>query len=89
MKLGALIVAALLSGCSTVVPVKQKFPVAPETLLERCPQLITVPDNQNTITDLLKTVVKNYTTYYECATKHDGMIEWYNVQKEIFNGANK
>lgn len=89
MKYASLVVMLLLSGCSTTVPVKQTFPIAPEKLLEQCPQLITVPENQNTITDLLKTVVKNYTTYYECATKHDGLVEWYSIQKEIFNGANK
>ena len=26
----------------------------------------------------------NYTTYYECTVKHDAFIEWYEVQKKIY-----
>jgi len=32
-------------------------------------------------------VVQNYTTYYACAVKADAWIEWYSVQKKIFEGA--
>jgi hypothetical protein len=73
-----------LTGCSTVVPVKAKFPDMPERLMIKCPQLEKVSETP-TLSDVAKTITNNYTTYYECATKHDGFVEWYNIQKEIFN----
>lgn len=86
MKYIAIFFTILLTGCATVsVPVKAKFPVMPETLLVRCPQLETTPDDAK-LSDISKTIVKNYTTYYECAVKHDALVEWYNVQKLIFEG---
>jgi hypothetical protein len=73
-----------LTGCSTVVPVVAKFPDVPERLTIKCPQLEKVSETP-TLSDVAKTITNNYTTYYECATKHDGFVEWYNIQKEIFN----
>ena len=80
-----LIIAALmLAGCSTTtVPVKAKFPDIPNKLLEPCPQLQQLKEDAK-LSDVSKTVTVNYTTYYECATKHDGIIEWYEVQRIIF-----
>ena len=72
-----------LTGCSTVVPVKAKFPDVPERLMVKCPQLEKVSETP-TLSDVAKTVTNNYTKYYECATKHDGFVEWYNIQKNIF-----
>jgi len=72
-----------LTGCSTVVPVKAKFPDVPERLMVKCSQLEKVSETP-TLSDVAKTVTNNYTTYYECATKHDGFVEWYNIQKNIF-----
>ena len=72
-----------LTGCSTVVPVKAKFPDMPERLMIKCPQLEKMSETP-TLSDVAKTVTNNYTTYYECATKHDGFVEWYNIQKNIF-----
>jgi hypothetical protein len=72
-----------LTGCS-VVPVKINFPDVPERLMVKCSQLEKLSETP-TLSDVAKTVTNNYTTYYECATKHDGFVEWYNIQKEIFN----
>ena len=80
-----IIALALLStACSTPVPVARKFPEAPGILLEKCPQLKKIDTETTVFSVLTKTVVENYTTYYECAVKHDGLIEWYQVQKRIF-----
>ena len=73
----------LLTGCSSLVPVKAKFPDVPERLMVKCPQLEKVSETP-TLSDVAKTVTNNYTTYYECVTKHDGFVEWYNTQKNIF-----
>ena len=73
----------LMTGCSTVVPVTSKFPVVPERLMVKCPQLEKVSETP-TLSDVTKIITNNYTTYYECAVKHDAFIEWYNIQKNIF-----
>jgi hypothetical protein len=79
-----LLFALILTGCSTTVPVTAKFPEVPNTILVKCPQLEKVSEAP-TLSDVTKTVTNNYTTYYECAVKHDAFVEWYNIQKDIFN----
>jgi len=78
-----IILAFLATGCSTVVPVKAKFPDVPERIMVKCPQLEKVSETP-TLSDVAKTVTNNYTTYYECAVKHDAFVEWYQTQKRIF-----
>jgi len=75
----------LLSACSTTVPVVAKFPEIPEKLLVKCPQLEKLEDDSK-LSDISKTITKNYTTYYECAVRDDAWIEWYKIQKQIFEG---
>jgi hypothetical protein len=77
-------VAVLLAGCTTVVPVKQQFPVAPAVLLERCPDLMLIDDGKNSLRDMLKVVIQNYSLYYQCAEKTHGWQDWYGEQKRIF-----
>ena len=74
---------AMLSGCSTTVPVTAKFPQVPERLLVKCPELEKL-GNEVKLSDISKTIAVNYTSYYECAVKHDAFIEWYQVQKNIY-----
>ena len=78
-----LLIALLLSGCSTVVPVAPKFPDAPDIALKTCPQLKKLEDSAK-LSDVAKTVTENYSTYYECAVRHDAFIEWYQIQKKIY-----
>lgn len=73
----------LLSGCTTLVPIKQKFPDAPKSLLEKCPELNQAGENSTDITEFLKVIITNYQLYYECSNKQDGWIDWYNGQKRI------
>jgi hypothetical protein len=62
-----------------------KFPDVPERLLQKCSTLEKL-ENESKLSDISKTITNNYTTYYECAVKTDAWIEWYNIQKNIFNG---
>jgi hypothetical protein len=78
-----LLFVLILTGCSTTVPITAKFPDVPERLLVKCPQLEKL-ENEAKLSDIGKTVTNNYTTYYECAVKHDGFVEWYKIQKNIF-----
>lgn len=75
----------LLAGCgTTTVPVIAKFPDAPGTMaLEPCPQLQKLTDDVK-LSGVATTVTANYGTYYECAVKTDAWIEWYKIQKNIF-----
>jgi len=75
----------LMTGCSTTVPVKAKFPEAPPIAKEKCPQLEKVKE-ESKLSDITKTISSNYTSYYECAVKNDAWIEWYDVQKRIYEG---
>lgn len=73
----------MLVGCSTPTPVARKFPEVPERLLIKCPNLQKLNDDAK-LSDVSKTVTINYSTYYECAVKNDAWIEWYQIQKHIF-----
>ncbi len=94
MRITSLLVATLLllsfilAGCTTVVPVKSKFPEPPGKMsLEKCPNLQKLQEDAK-LSDVARTVTLNYTTYYECAIKSDAGIEWYNVQKHIYENIN-
>lgn len=76
-------VVLLLTGCSTTVPIKAKFPDAPSIVKEKCPTLEKLKDDSK-LSDISKTVSNNYTTYYECAVKNDAWLEWYEIQKNIY-----
>jgi hypothetical protein len=82
MKYLACFLLVLVTGCSSV-PVAPKFPEVPDTILKKCPQLEKLSE-ESKLSDIAKTVTNNYTTYYECAVKHDAFIEWYQVQKKIY-----
>lgn len=84
MKLYIILLVALLTGCSTTVPVTAKFPEAPQSLKENCSDLKKIEGEQISIVDLHKTVIENYTIYHECVIKVEGWNEWYIKQKEIF-----
>ncbi len=89
MKYSILALVFFLSACSTAVPVKQKWPEVPKELLEKCESLRKADTSKTGITDLLKTVVENYSLYYQCSAKVEGWQEWYDGQKKIFESANK
>jgi hypothetical protein len=82
MKYLACFLLVLVTGCSSV-PIAPKFPEVPERILKKCPQLEKLSE-ESKLSDIAKTVTNNYTTYYECAVKHDAFIEWYQVQKKIY-----
>lgn len=78
-----LLILLLLAGCSTTVPVTAKFPEPPKFASQACPQLEKLNDGAK-LSDVAATVTINYSTYYECAVKNDSWIEWYQIQKNIF-----
>lgn len=85
MKWSILIIAVLLAGCSTTVPVKQKFPDVPPLLMEKCPQLETIDQEKVILSDFLKVMTRNYTKYYSCSELVNSWQEWYIQQKKIMD----
>jgi hypothetical protein len=84
MKIALIALSLTLTGCAYTT---QKFPDPPPELTKNCEYLIPViPGEQDKtpITELLKTVVKNYTLYYQCSNRVDGWIKWHAEQKKIF-----
>jgi hypothetical protein len=89
MKKLMLIALLVLTGCSTVVPVTQKFPDVPDELKQACPDLEQVPAGTTKLSDVLVTVTDNYSQYHECRIKVDTWIRWYTNQQKIFNDVSK
>lgn len=89
----ALILSLSLSGCAMfekLVPAgKPKWPAAPEQLMKRCDDLKMIIGEKTDITQMLNTVVANYTLYYQCANRVDGWQKWYEHQKAIYEGKKK
>ncbi len=84
MKLLLLIPFLIITGCATVsAPVKHSLPEAPAMLVERCPELKQLPDNEEKLSELLKVVIHNYTLYHECGAKHELLVKWYNEQRQV------
>ena len=85
MKKLILLTSIFLFGCaSTPVPVVQKFPDATPELMKKCEELMTIEGDKVAITEVLKTVIHNYSMYYQCSTKVEGWQEWYNKQKKLY-----
>jgi hypothetical protein len=78
-----------ISGCATAVPVTAKFPEPPGRLVTQpCPDLQKLKDDAQ-LSDISRTITVNYSSYYECVVKTEAWIEWYKIQKIIFEGAGK
>lgn len=76
---------AVLTGCSTTVPIAAKFPDVPTELMAKCQPLQKL-DGEPKISDITKTITANYNMYYECSMKNGEWIQWYQSQKKIFEG---
>lgn len=83
MKILTIALSLMLVGCA--VPVKQKFPEAPDTLLDNPKELIEVPANASS-SQVFEVVIKNYGTYYETVNLLKGWQDWYKLQKKNFDG---
>ena len=88
MKKLVIISMLLLSGCSTTVPVKAKFPEAPDMLMTKCPALSQVKEDAK-LSEIATSVSNNYTLYYECAVIARGWQDWYQIQKNIYEKVGK
>lgn len=83
MKILILTAALLLGGCSTVVPVTQRWPEPPGLQATKpCPELQRLGDSPQ-LSDVAQVVANNYNEYWNCRIKLDAWIEWYQKQSAI------
>ena len=84
-----IMVVSLLAGCGTTAPVAARFPEPPgKGAMRACADLKKLNDGAK-LSDVATTVTDNYALYWECAIKADAWIEWYNIQKNIFEKVSK
>jgi len=86
MKSLILAVALLLGGCSTVVPVTQRWPEPPGLQATKACAKLQKLEATSQLSDVSKTVAHNYDEYWNCAIKLDAWIEWYQKQELIHRG---
>jgi hypothetical protein len=77
----------LLTGC-TSVPVRQKFPEAPEAIQTTCPNLQQLKPDV-VLSDVSKVIQQNYTLYHNCQLLQKSWVDWYNQQKAIYKELEK
>ena len=80
----SLLLALLLTGCSTLLPVAPKWPDVPKEVSETCPTLKETPKDTTKLSVVVDTVVQNYSTYYECQAKQEAWTIWYKEQRRIY-----
>ena len=74
----------ILTGC-TVVPLKQKFPDVPITLLEQPRSLSPVPNTKDVkLSEFMTIIVHNNTQCHANAIQLESWIEWYTKHKKNF-----
>lgn len=83
MKYIPVLALVILTGCSTLIPVAPKFPEVPAELNTKCPDLQKTPETEK-LSDVLNTVVDNYSQYHECQEYVMRWQEWYTKQKKIY-----
>lgn len=79
-----LLLAVLLTGCSTTVTVHQKWPNVPDDLMQACPELKLIDESTTKLSEVVSVVSDNYAISKECKIKVDTWIDWYNSQKKIY-----
>lgn len=79
-----LLIIVFLTGCTSMMPIKQKFPEVPQELMVDC---VDLKETEPTIklSDVVKDVAINYGKYHECRIKAEVWTEWYKTQKQIFD----
>ena len=66
-----------------------QWPQVPAELVAPANDLTPLPADKKTLTDLLENVNNNYGQYYILKQKLEAWQQWYKVQKNIFEDAQK
>ena len=79
-----ILVAIILAGCSTTVPVARKFPEADPYMMEPAAELKTLPPDTVDLDKLITNSTENYGEYRKLVQRYQMWQEWYRQQKELF-----
>lgn len=80
-----IILAFLMTGCSTTAPVIMKFPEVPQVLKEPAGKLLPLDTNKKIeLNDIIENANENAGKYYELRERYNAWIDWYTEQKKIF-----
>ena len=85
-----LTIALLISlvGCATkIAPVNLKWPDAPAELLVPAEELTPLTADQTRLSDLIDNANTNFSKYYILKYRYDAWQSWYNIHKQIYQGA--
>jgi len=81
-----------LSGCSMMPRLTSAKPEFPGPFVDektqqmpKCEDLKQVPADVNSMSEVFKIIVENYTTYWRCSNQVDGWAEWYEQQKKNYD----
>ena len=72
----------LISGCTFFTVSNKTFPLAPPSLLTKCPPLMKVAETDKASV-LLSTVTSNYMQYHECSVRVEQWQYWYEEQRKL------
>jgi hypothetical protein len=84
----SVLIALLLTGCSTLLPVQSKFPKVPDEINKPCEELNLLERDTKKLSEVLQVVTTNYGKYYDCSYKVEAWQEWYEKQKQIHDSVN-
>ena len=80
-----IILAFLMTGCSTTAPVVMKFPDVPQALKEPAGKLSPLDTSKKIeLSDIIQNANENAGKYYELRERYNAWIEWYTEQRKIF-----
>ena len=85
MRIAAVLIAVLLAGCETLVPVAPAWPKLPEKsdAARPCAELAPIKE-EPVLSEVSRTINGNYSAYWLCANKVDTWIQWYTEQKKLY-----
>lgn len=82
----ASIMLVLITGCSTIVPVKETWPSAPSELLAPASNLTPLSVDKKELSDLIENANNNFTQYYLLKDRFTAWQQWYSDQQKIYEG---
>ena len=78
------LMALLLAGCQTTVPVTMTFPQPPASLMEPAEKLTPLKKDKAELSDIIENANDNAGKYYKLREKYRAWQQWYDEQKKIY-----
>lgn len=75
----------LLTGCSTIVPIKTPLPDAPSILMTPAIELEVFGPELLTLSGIIDKTKTNYAICYSNAVQLNSLQQWYKDQQKLFN----